>query len=314
MLPSCVSNRRKPLQEGRAVKDRPPRSGRNARPREGPRGAPRALTSTHIQKLKAPLLLIQGASDPRVPVGEAIQMHDALEKRGVPTKMMVFPDEGHGTQKRENKVLEIGHPLAFFEMGDRRQATGTERGTRSASLGLSLPANLDPCVCARIVVVRGSGRPRSHVGRGRRRLLPRRSRRPERRRPPGCGRGHDSGRRKRCAARRRERGGRRRRRRRHRREAHDALRAGRRAHTLRRLRRRDRWRLERRLAVPTERRSRSTPPTGSPRRARSASRSRRATAARPGRSPTTPSRSTSGTSTSKPRCARARRRAEVSSS
>ncbi len=70
---------------------------------------------THIQKLAAPLLLIQGASDPRVPVGEAIQMHDALEKRGVTTKLVVFPDEGHGTQKRENKVLEIGHTLAFFE-------------------------------------------------------------------------------------------------------------------------------------------------------------------------------------------------------
>ena len=69
---------------------------------------------THIEKLNAPLLLIQGASDPRVPVGEAIQMHDALEKRNVPTKLVVFADEGHGTQKRENKVLEIGHTLAFF--------------------------------------------------------------------------------------------------------------------------------------------------------------------------------------------------------
>lgn len=70
---------------------------------------------THIDKLSAPLLLIQGASDPRVPVGEAIQMHEALERRKVPTKLVVFPDEGHGTQKRENKVLEIGHTLAFFE-------------------------------------------------------------------------------------------------------------------------------------------------------------------------------------------------------
>lgn len=69
---------------------------------------------THIEKLNAPLLLIQGASDPRVPVGEAVQMHDALEKRNVPTKLVVFADEGHGAQKRENKVLEIGHTLAFF--------------------------------------------------------------------------------------------------------------------------------------------------------------------------------------------------------
>ena len=71
---------------------------------------------THIDKVNAPLLLIQGASDPRVPVGEAIQMHDALQRKGATTKMIVFPDEGHGTQKRENKVLEIGHTLDWFEV------------------------------------------------------------------------------------------------------------------------------------------------------------------------------------------------------
>jgi dipeptidyl aminopeptidase/acylaminoacyl peptidase len=71
---------------------------------------------THIDKVNAPLLLIQGANDPRVPVGEAIQMHTALEKKGTTTKMIVFPDEGHGTQKRENKVLEVGHTLDWFEV------------------------------------------------------------------------------------------------------------------------------------------------------------------------------------------------------
>lgn len=77
---------------------------------------------THIDKLSAPLLLIQGANDPRVPLGEAVQMHAALEKRGVATKMIVFPDEGHGAQKRENKVLELGHTLAFFEQHLRAAA------------------------------------------------------------------------------------------------------------------------------------------------------------------------------------------------
>ena len=76
---------------------------------------------THIDKVSAPLLLIQGANDPRVPVGEAIQMHAALEKRGAATKMIVFPDEGHGAQKRENKVLEIGHTLAWFELHLKRR-------------------------------------------------------------------------------------------------------------------------------------------------------------------------------------------------
>jgi dipeptidyl aminopeptidase/acylaminoacyl peptidase len=69
----------------------------------------------HIDKLQGPLMLIQGASDPRVPVGEAIQMVEALEQRGRKPKLVVFPDEGHGAQKRENKVLEIGHTLNFFQ-------------------------------------------------------------------------------------------------------------------------------------------------------------------------------------------------------
>lgn len=80
---------------------------------------------THIAKVEAPLLLIQGASDPRVPIGEAVQMHAALEERGQRTKMIIFPDEGHGTQKRENKVLEIGHTLDFFVAN--LQAKGTPR-------------------------------------------------------------------------------------------------------------------------------------------------------------------------------------------
>jgi dipeptidyl aminopeptidase/acylaminoacyl peptidase len=50
-----------------------------------------------------------------VPAGEAVQIHDALAKRGVPTALMIFPDEGHGAQKRENRVVMIGHAIAWFE-------------------------------------------------------------------------------------------------------------------------------------------------------------------------------------------------------
>ena len=70
---------------------------------------------TYIEKVKAPLLVVQGATDPRVPAGEAIQIHDALSKRGLPVDLMIFPDEGHGAQKRENRVVMYGHALAFFE-------------------------------------------------------------------------------------------------------------------------------------------------------------------------------------------------------
>jgi dipeptidyl aminopeptidase/acylaminoacyl peptidase len=69
---------------------------------------------THVQKAKGPMLMIQGATDPRVPVGEAIQVHEALAKKGL-SQMIVFPDEGHGVQKRENNVVLLGHAIAFFE-------------------------------------------------------------------------------------------------------------------------------------------------------------------------------------------------------
>jgi dipeptidyl aminopeptidase/acylaminoacyl peptidase len=71
--------------------------------------------TTHVDKIKAPLLLIQGATDPRVPVGEAVQMFDVMQKKKLGAQMIVFPDEGHGVQKRENAVLMLGHALSFFE-------------------------------------------------------------------------------------------------------------------------------------------------------------------------------------------------------
>jgi dipeptidyl aminopeptidase/acylaminoacyl peptidase len=75
---------------------------------------------THIARLKSPLLIIQGVSDPRVPVGEAIQMYEAARKTGVPTDLIVFADEGHGASKRENQVLQIGHMLQWLRkyLGD----------------------------------------------------------------------------------------------------------------------------------------------------------------------------------------------------
>ncbi len=71
--------------------------------------------TTHIDKLAAPLLIVQGANDPRVPVGEAVQMYEAAQRKSVPAKLMIFADEGHGTARRENQVLQYGHMLQFFE-------------------------------------------------------------------------------------------------------------------------------------------------------------------------------------------------------
>jgi acetyl esterase/lipase len=69
---------------------------------------------TYLDRVKSPLMLIQGASDPRVPAGEAVQIHDALAARGIEAPLVIFPDEGHGAAKRENVVLQWGYALSFF--------------------------------------------------------------------------------------------------------------------------------------------------------------------------------------------------------
>jgi dipeptidyl aminopeptidase/acylaminoacyl peptidase len=70
---------------------------------------------TYIDRVKGPLLISQGANDPRVPAGEAIQMHQALEARGLKSPLIIFADEGHGSQKRSNQVLETGNMLRFLD-------------------------------------------------------------------------------------------------------------------------------------------------------------------------------------------------------
>jgi dipeptidyl aminopeptidase/acylaminoacyl peptidase len=86
---------------------------------------------THIDRIKAPLLIEQGASDPRVPAGEAVQVHDALAQRGNPCELAIYPDEGHGMQKRENRVLMFSHAIEFF----RRHLVDTEGATGQSDAG-----------------------------------------------------------------------------------------------------------------------------------------------------------------------------------
>ena len=69
---------------------------------------------TYLGRVAGPLLIIQGANDPRVPASEALQMQNALERRGAGSRLILFGDEGHGSQKRDNRVQEVGHALQFF--------------------------------------------------------------------------------------------------------------------------------------------------------------------------------------------------------
>ncbi|HEU0097837.1 MAG TPA: S9 family peptidase [Allosphingosinicella sp.] len=55
-------------------------------------------------KIKRPLLIGQGANDPRVNVAESQQIVDALKARSIPVTYVVFPDEGHGFARPQNNI------------------------------------------------------------------------------------------------------------------------------------------------------------------------------------------------------------------
>jgi dipeptidyl aminopeptidase/acylaminoacyl peptidase len=65
-------------------------------------------------QIETPLLVVHGENDPRVPVGEARQIIEAIEKRGGVVDSLIFPDEGHGTSKRENIIAEYRKQVEFF--------------------------------------------------------------------------------------------------------------------------------------------------------------------------------------------------------
>jgi dipeptidyl aminopeptidase/acylaminoacyl peptidase len=70
---------------------------------------------THVDRIRAPLFLIHGANDPRVPLSEAEQLHAALRAKGVPCELLVYPDEGHGLKKVKNRLDAYPKALAFLE-------------------------------------------------------------------------------------------------------------------------------------------------------------------------------------------------------
>ncbi|HEY8531243.1 MAG TPA: prolyl oligopeptidase family serine peptidase, partial [Limnochorda sp.] len=64
---------------------------------------------------QAPLLIIQGAKDPRVNRHESEQMVERLRELGREVEYLLFEDEGHGFTKRANNLKAFRATAAFFE-------------------------------------------------------------------------------------------------------------------------------------------------------------------------------------------------------
>lgn len=68
----------------------------------------------HVDRITAPLMVIHGANDPRVPVEEAEQIVAALKARGVPVEYLRYEDEGHGLAKAKNRADAWPKVVAFL--------------------------------------------------------------------------------------------------------------------------------------------------------------------------------------------------------
>jgi dipeptidyl aminopeptidase/acylaminoacyl peptidase len=77
-----------------------------------------------VADIKRPILIAQGANDPRVKQAESEQIVAALAEAGVEHEYLLFPDEGHGFAKPENRLRFYAAAEVFLarHLGGRVEA------------------------------------------------------------------------------------------------------------------------------------------------------------------------------------------------
>ncbi|WP_251344350.1 S9 family peptidase [Haloplanus halophilus] len=69
----------------------------------------------HVDDIAAPLFVLHGENDPRVPVSEAHRIVEGAREAGVPVRELVFEDEGHGFTKLENRIEAYSAVADFLD-------------------------------------------------------------------------------------------------------------------------------------------------------------------------------------------------------
>ncbi|MFC0679625.1 S9 family peptidase [Lysobacter korlensis] len=95
---------------------------------------------THASKIKKPLLIGQGANDPRVKQAESDQIVQAMQKNSIPVTYVLFPDEGHGFARPENSKAFNAVAEGFLSqcLGGRAEPIGSFAGS-----SISVPTGAD---------------------------------------------------------------------------------------------------------------------------------------------------------------------------
>lgn len=96
----------------------------------------RERSPVHLaDRLARPLLIGQGANDPRVKQAESDQMVAALKAKGIPVTYVLFPDEGHGFARPENNIAfnAITEQFLAAHLGGRAEPIGADEISRSTA-------------------------------------------------------------------------------------------------------------------------------------------------------------------------------------
>jgi dipeptidyl aminopeptidase/acylaminoacyl peptidase len=80
----------------------------------------------HADKIRRPLIVLQGANDPRVIKPESDEIVEAVKKSGVPVEYVVFDNEGHGFTKKANEISANKAILEFLDKHLRGNGTGNQ--------------------------------------------------------------------------------------------------------------------------------------------------------------------------------------------
>lgn len=75
----------------------------------------------HVSKVTTPTLILHARDDRRVPIAMGKMFHRGLLSRGVPTQMVIYPDEGHGMKQPKHQEDVLRRTLQWFAKHDLNQ-------------------------------------------------------------------------------------------------------------------------------------------------------------------------------------------------
>src|SRR5690606_21160334 len=109
---------------------------------------------TYADRIERPLLIGQGANDPRVKQAESDQIVAAMQENGIPVTYILFPDEGHGFARPQNNMAFNAATEEFLAtcLGGRAEPVGTD--LEGSSITVPVGAELLPGLEAALATLR----------------------------------------------------------------------------------------------------------------------------------------------------------------